>query len=69
MTKPMIKMHDVTTGEIIEREMKASELKQYEIDVLASEEKRQAESNLLATKAALLERLGITAEEAKILVS
>ena len=69
MTKPMIKMHDVTTGEIIEREMKASELKQYEIDVLASEEKRQSESNLLATKAALLERLGITAEEAKILVS
>jgi len=60
---------DCTTGEIIERELNADELAQQEIDeanLLA--EKAEAEAKAQA-KAELLERLGITADEAKLLLS
>ena len=67
MTNPMIKIHDVETGEVIEREMNAEELAVYEaataIPVPTKEELAKA-----AAKAALLERLGITEEEAALLL-
>jgi hypothetical protein len=69
MTKPTIKIHNVQTGEIIEREMSAAELKQYEADQLAFEAKTQAEAQKAIDKAALLEQLGITADQAKLLLS
>jgi hypothetical protein len=37
MSKPIIKIHDVETGVIIEREMNEAEFAQYEIDRLAHE--------------------------------
>lgn len=37
MSKPIIKIHDVETGVIIEREMNDEEFAQYEIDRLAHE--------------------------------
>jgi hypothetical protein len=33
MTKPMIRIHDLSTGEIIDREMNKAELAQYEQDM------------------------------------
>ena len=69
MSKPMIRIHNTETGEIVEREMNAAELKQaekdkkaYQAEIAAAEAKAQA-------KAALLDRLGITADEAKLLLS
>lgn len=60
------------TGEIIEREMTEEELTQWELDQKkAKEAKKQAEANAQAqaeAKATLLERLGITEEEAKLLL-
>jgi len=57
------------TGEIIERELNAEELAQQVIDE-AAESTRQAEAATKATaKAALLTQLGITAEQAKLLLS
>jgi hypothetical protein len=59
----------VETGEVVEREMTAEELAQYKIDqadLAAKASKKEADA---AAKATLLERLGITAEEAKLLVS
>lgn len=66
MTNPMIKIHNVETGEIIEREMTADELTQWE---LHQAESLAAEAKAEADKAALLAKLGITAEEANLLLS
>lgn len=64
-----IKIHNVTTGEVIEREMNAAELKEYNLaqEISAAE---QAEAEAKADqKAALLNRLGITEDEAKLLLA
>jgi hypothetical protein len=65
----MIKIHNVTTGEIVEREMNDDEFAQLQIDI-ANEQTRQAEAEAKATqKAALLERLGISEDEARLLLA
>jgi len=68
MTRPMIRIHDLSTDEVIDREMNDAEFAQYEADqaaqaALAAELAAKAEQ-----KAALLERLGITEEEAQLLL-
>jgi hypothetical protein len=66
--KPIIKFVNVETGEEIEREMNDAEFAQYEKDA-AEGAQAQAETQAKAqAKAALLERLGITEEEAKLLL-
>jgi predicted GIY-YIG superfamily endonuclease len=68
MTLPIIKEHNVETGQIIEREYNASELAQYEAK-LAEQAATEAEQAAKAEqRAALLERLGITEDEAKLLL-
>ena len=69
MTKPIIKIVNTETGEEIEREMNAEEFAQYELDQARSEAVRAEEAAQAAAKAALLERLGITAEEAALLLA
>ena len=54
---------------ITERDMTAEEVAQYEADQAAAATQVAAEAAKAAEKAALLERLGITAEEAKLLLS
>jgi hypothetical protein len=69
MTRPTIKIHNIETDEIIEREMNNDEFAQYEIDqAKALEEKAEAEAKAQA-KADLLVKLGITEDEAKLLLS
>ena len=69
MTKPTIRIHNTETDEVIDREMTAAEFAKYEADQ-AAEATRQAEAEAKATaKAALLERLGISEDEAKLLLS
>lgn len=69
MIKPIIVIHNIATNEIIEREMNAEELAEWEIDKAQSEAKAQAEAEAAQAKVELLNRLGITAEEAKLLLS
>jgi hypothetical protein len=69
MTKPIVKIVNATTGEEIEREMNAEEFAQYEIDQARSEALKAEEAAKAAAKAELLERLGITAEEAALLLA
>ena len=64
-----IKIHNVETGEITEREMNSDELAQWEADEAKAEAEAQAKAEAAAAKAALLEKLGITADEAKLLLS
>ena len=69
MTRPIIKLHDLATDEIIEREMTAAEYKEYE-NSTSYYAVKQAEAEAKAqAKAALLEQLGITEEQAKLLLS
>ncbi len=64
----IIKEHNIETGEIIEREMDAKELAQYEADKLKAEARQAVEAKKAADKAALLEKLGITEDEARLLL-
>jgi len=67
-TRPMIRIHDIETDEIIDREMNDDEFAQYEADK-AERAAKQAEADAKAAeKQALLDRLGITADEAKLLL-
>jgi len=63
MTKLMV----VVAG--VEREMNAEELAQYEIDQAAWVAEKEAEAKAKANKEALLAKLGISADEAKLLLA
>lgn len=68
MTRPMIRIHDISTDEILDREMTVAEFNSYKarqaVDLTI-----QAEAEAKATaRAEILDRLGITAEEAAILL-
>lgn len=68
MSRPIIRIHNAQTDEIVDREMNDAEFEQYEADQ-AAEAERQANAQAQAeAKAALLERLGITEQEAKLLL-
>ena len=69
MSKPIIRIHNIETNEVIDREMTAAEFKIYEANKASeAEAKTEAEAKETA-KAALLSKLGITAEEAQLLLS
>jgi hypothetical protein len=69
MSNPMVRIHNTETNEVIDREMNAAELAQYEADLAANAtNKAEIEAKELA-KSALLERLGLTDDEAKLLLS
>ena len=66
MTNLIIVEHNTETNEIIEREMTKTEAAEH----AAAEAEREAAATAKATdKAALLAKLGITAEEAALLLS
>jgi hypothetical protein len=69
MTTPQIKIVDAETGEETVRDMNAEELAQLAKDVAEREAIEAAEAKAAADKAALLAKLGITADEAKLLLS
>jgi hypothetical protein len=60
--------HNIETGETIERDATAEEIQQMQIDAEKQAIAEQAEAEKESAKAALLERLGITAEEAALLL-
>ena len=65
----MVRIHNVETNEVIDREMNDTEFAQFEADQVV-QVTAQAEAEAKATaKAALLAQLGITAEQAKLLLS
>ena len=66
MTKPMVRISDGV--DIIDREMTDAEYSQYLLDVKAQEDRVKAEKAAADAKAALLAKLGITEDEAKLLL-
>jgi hypothetical protein len=67
-TRPMVRIHNIETNEVIDREMNDAEFAQYEADkavqVIA---KTQADAKE-AAKAAILDRIGLTADELKTIL-
>jgi len=66
--RPMIRVHDLATDEIIDREMNDAEFEQYEADKAIAEAAIEAKAKAEADKAALLARLGLTEDELKIIL-
>ena len=66
--RPMVRIHDISTDEVIDREMNDEEFAQWEADQ-AAQAALQAEADAKAAeRQALLERLGITESEAQLLL-
>lgn len=61
--------HNIETGEITQRDMTTEELAEFESNKIAAEAKVQLKAEAAVAKAALLAKLGITEEEAKLLLS
>lgn len=69
MTKPTVRIHNSETGEVIDRDMTDAEFKAHQDDraaIAAAESEAQAKAD---AKTALLVKLGITADEAALLLA
>jgi hypothetical protein len=67
-SKPQVKIVNCETGEEIVRDATADELAQMEIDRADYQARKTQAEAKAAEKQALLDRLGITADEAKLLL-
>jgi hypothetical protein len=67
--RPTVRIHNTETNEVIDREMTDTEFAEYQANQTAKAT-AQAEAEAKATaRAAILDRLGLTADEAAILLS
>lgn len=69
MTKPIVKFHDLDTDEIIEREMTDKEYAEYQATQAAIADEAATKLAKATEKTALLAKLGISEDEAKLLLS
>jgi len=69
MTKPMIRIHDLSTDKIIDREMNDEEFAAHTENLKQFIAEENAELQRKAQKLALLDRLGISSEEAELLLT
>ena len=63
MTIPTVKIHDLSTNEVIEREMTSKELAEFQTDLAKQAERDAQEATKAAARQAVLDKLGLTAEE------
>ena len=68
MTRPMVRIHDLETDTVIDREMNDTEFAQYQADQEAEAALQADLAAKAAQKQAVLDRLGITEEEAKLIL-
>jgi hypothetical protein len=68
MTKPMVRIHNTETDEVIDREMTAAELKIYETEKKYIADKIVEVETKAAKKQAILDRIGLTADELKTIL-
>jgi hypothetical protein len=64
----MVRIHNIETDEVIDREMNDAEFAQYEADQVAQAAANATTAEKAADRAALLTQLGITEEQAKLLL-
>jgi hypothetical protein len=67
-TRPTVRIHNIETDEVIDREMNDAEFAQYQADQAdIAAKKTEAEAQATA-KAAILDRIGLTADELKMIL-
>jgi hypothetical protein len=69
MTKPIIREHNIETGQVIDREMTDAEFEKWQLEQEIKMQRIEAEAAKVAQRQAILDRLGLTAEEAALLLS
>jgi len=65
----MIKIHNIESDEIIEREMTGEELANYKASIAKNAADDKAIADEINAKKALFEKMGLTADEAALLLS
>lgn len=68
MSRPMIRIHDTETNEIIDREMTKAEFDEYLVYVEQSEKQAAERDAKDAARSTLLEKLGLSEDEARALL-
>jgi len=68
MSRPIVKIHNASTNEVIVREMNDAEYAQHQIDLAEAQARKDEETAKAATRQALLNKLGITEDEARLLL-
>jgi len=68
MTKPIIRIHNLETDEVTDREMTDAEFVKYQEQQTIEQAQQAEEAAKEAARQALLDKLGITAEEAQLLL-
>ena len=67
-TRPIVRIHNVETDEVIDREMNDAEFAQHQADKTTQTiVKAEADAKEIA-KAAILDRIGLTADELKTIL-
>jgi hypothetical protein len=68
LTRPLVRIHNIESNEIIDREMNDDEFAEYEADQAAQAiAKAEAEAKA-AERQAILDRIGLTADELKTII-
>ena len=68
MSRPIIRIHDLATNEVIDREMNDAEYADWQAQQEANAAAEAEASAKAAQRQAILDRLGLTQEEANILL-
>ena len=66
--RPMVRIHNTETDEVIDREMNDAEFAEYEAEKAVAVALTEAKAKAEADKAALLARLGLTEDELKTIL-
>ena len=67
-TRPIVRIHDLSTDEVIDREMNDAEFAQYEADQAAQAIVKAEIKAKETAKATILDRIGLTADELKTIL-
>jgi len=69
MTNPTVRIHNTETDQVIDREMNDEEFAIYKTEQVKYAESQAKSATKAAEKQQILDQLGITAEQAKLLLS
>ena len=67
-TKPIIRIHNMETDEIVDREITDIEFAEYQADQALTAQREAETKAKAAAKSAILDRLGLTADELKLIL-
>jgi hypothetical protein len=68
MSKPTVRIHDMATGEVIDRVMTDAEHAEWQAQQAEAEAQAEAAQAKVAARQAVLDKLGLTADEAAALL-